>query len=256
MNKLTAHRKTVFALFLILFFAGLFGCAIGVPFSIAVLDDPAAAGPVDPYTVWLRALGEALFLLAPASVAGILLGSKVGLGAPILTGLITRAPGTSKQIRESLAPSIIVGIAIAVPGLIAIFTLPKDAFGPGMANPTPFEWLLRSLSAALTEEIFFRFGLMTLFVWIIRSILKKTAIKKPSLWIGNFLAALIFAGAHLPNILSSGQPDWNIVILVIVFNSLAGLIMGWLFIRYGLISAILAHFVADFVQYVIPRILS
>jgi len=256
MNDLAAHRKTIFALFMILFFAGLYGCAIGVPFSVAVLDDPAAGGPVDPQTVWLRALGEALFLLAPASVAGILLGSKEGLGAPILTGLITRAPGTSKQLRESLAPSILVGIAIAVPGLIAMFTLPEDAFGPGITNPTPFEWLLRSLSAALTEEIFFRFGLMTLFVWMIRLIVKKTAIEKPSLWIGNFLAALIFAGAHLPNILSSGQPDWNMVILVIVFNSLAGLIMGWLFIRYGLISAILAHFVADFVQHVIPRILS
>jgi hypothetical protein len=256
MNNLTAHRKTVFASFMILFFAGLFGCVIGVPFSIAVLDDPAAGGPVDPQTVWLRALGKALFLLAPASVIGILLGSKVGLGAPILTGLSTRAPGISKQIRESLAPSIIVGIVIAVPGLIAMFSLPEDAFGPGMANPTPFEWLLRSLSAALTEEIFFRFGLMTLFVWMIRSIVRKNTIEKPSLWIGNFLAALIFAGFHLPHILSSGPPDWNMVILVIMFNSLAGLIMGWLFIRYGLIPAILAHFVADVVQHVIPRILS
>lgn len=256
MNNLTAHRKTFFALCLTLFFAGLFGCMIGVPFTIAVLDDPAAGGPVDPQTVWLRALGEALFLLAPASVVGIWLGSKVGLGAPILTGLITRAPGASKQIRKMLTPSIAVGSALAVPGLIAIFTLAEDAFGPGMTNPTPFEWLLRSLSAALTEEIFFRLGLMTLFVWIIRLAVRRTATDKLSLWIGNFLAALIFAGAHLPHILSSGAPDWNMVISIIVFNSLGGLILGWLFMRYGLISAILAHFIADFVQHVIPRILS
>jgi len=154
-----------------------------------------------------------------------------------------------------LVPSIIVGLVIAVPGLIAWFTISKDAFGPGMANPTPVEWLLRSLSAALTEEIFFRLGLIALFVWIIRFVVRKTAIKKPSLWIGNFLAALIFAGAHLPHVLSSGSPDWNIVIMIIFFNCLAGLILGWLFIRYGLISAVLAHFIADFVQHVIPRIL-
>ncbi len=256
MNNLTADRKTVLTLFLLLFFAGLFGCMIGVPFSIAVLEDPAAGGPVNPQTVWLWALGEALFMLAPASLVGIWLGSKEGLGAPILTRLITRTPGTSKQIRSILAPSIIVGLVIAVPGLIAWFTLPEDAFGSGMTNPTPFEWLLRSLSAALTEEIFFRLGLMTLFVWIIRFVVKKKAIEKPSLWIGNFLASLIFACAHLPHVLSSGSPDWNIVIMIIVFNSLAGLIVGWLFIRYGLISAILAHFITDFVQHVIPRMLS
>ena len=214
MNNLTAHRKTVFILFLIFFFAGLFGCLIGVPFSIAVLEDPAAGGPVDPQTVWLRALGEALFMLAPASLVGIWLGSKEGLGAPILTGLIARAPGTTKQIRSILVPSIIVGLMIAVPGLIAWFTLPEDAYGPGMTNPTPFEWLLRSLSAALTEEIFFRLGLMALFVWIIRFVVRRTTIEKPSLWIGNFLAALIFACAHLPHVLSSGSPDWNMVIVM------------------------------------------
>jgi hypothetical protein len=256
MNNLKARRKTVLTLFLLLFSAGLLGCLIGVPFSIAVLDDPAAGGPVDAQTIWLRALGEALFLLAPASLVGIWLGSKEGLGAPILTGLIARTPGTSKQVRAILAPSIIVGIMIAVPGLIAWFTLPEDAFGPGMTNPTPFEWLLRSLSAALTEEIFFRLGLIALFVWIIRFVVRKTTIEKPSLWIGNSLAALIFACAHLPHVMSTVSPDWNMVIMIIVFNSLGGLILGWLFIRYGLISAILSHFIADFVQHVIPRILA
>jgi len=221
-----------------------------------VLEDPATGGPVDPQTIWLKALGEALFLLAPASAVGIWLGRKEGLGAPILTQLTARVNGTTKQIRSILVPSIIVGLVIAVPGLIAWFTLPEDTFGPGVTNPTPIEWLLRSLSAALTEEIFFRLGLIALFVWIIRFVVRKTAIEKPSLWVGNFLAALIFAGAHLPNVLSSGSPDWNMVIMIILFNSLAGLILGWLFIQYGLISAILAHFIADFVQHVIPRMLS
>jgi len=49
--------------------------------------------------------------------------------------------------------------------------------------------------------------------------LNQEPIERPSLWIGNFLAALIFAGAHLPNILSSGSPDWNMVIMIIVTTS-------------------------------------
>jgi membrane protease YdiL (CAAX protease family) len=128
-------------------------------------------------------------------------------------------------------------------------------FGPGMGNPTPLDWLLRSLSAALTEEIFFRLGLMTLFVWMIRFIVRKPAFDKPSLWIGNLLAALVFAGAHLPPSLSVDVPNWNLVVLVVVFNSLAGIVLGWLYVRYCLIAAIFAHFVADFVQHVIPRLI-
>ena len=67
------------------------------------------------------------------------------------------------------------------------------------------------------------------------------------------MAALLFAAAHLP-----GQPPdaWNPALLVplLTVNAAAGMIMGWLFMRYGLISAISAHFVADVVQLVIPRL--
>ncbi len=251
---MTPHRKTFLTLFLWLFFAGLFGCIIGVPLTIAVLEDQAGGGSVNHLTIWLKALAEALFLLAPASAVGIWLGHKVGLGAPVLTGLVNKAPGTSKQIRSFLAPSLVVGLLVAIPGLIAWFTMPRNAFGPGLANPTPFEWLLRSLSAGLTEEIFFRLGLMTLFVWIARLAVKKPDFERPSLWIGNLIAALFFAAAHLPNILSSGSPDWNMVMLVLLFNTLGGLVVGWLYMRYGLLSAVLTHFFADFIQHVMPRL--
>jgi membrane protease YdiL (CAAX protease family) len=36
----------------------------------------------------------------------------------------------------------------------------------------------------------------------------------------------------------------------------AAMIMGWLYMRYSLISAIVAHFIVDLVVYVIPRLLA
>jgi len=51
--------------------------------------------------------------------------------------------------------------------------VPKDALIPGLGNPNVLEWTLRCLSAALTEEIAFRFGAMSLFVWVIRSVVKR-----------------------------------------------------------------------------------
>jgi hypothetical protein len=214
-----------------------------VPLSIAVLNDPAAGGPINPQTVWLRALMEAVFLLAPASVLGLWLGKKVDLAK------------ISDRVHSYIIPSITVGLALALPGLAGRFMFSEGDFGPGMGNPTPLDWLLRSLSAALTEEIAFRLGLMTLFVWMIRLIVRKPAFDKPSLWIGNLLAALVFAGAHLPPILSVDVPNWNLVVLVVVFNSLAGVVMGWLYVRYCLLAAVFAHFVVDFVQHVIPRLI-
>ena len=75
------------------------------------------------------------------------------------------------------------------------------------------------------------------------------------MWIGNFLAALVFAGAHLPPILSVDVPNCGLVVVVVVFNGLAGVVMGWLYVRYCLLAAIFAHFIADVVQHVIPRLL-
>lgn len=226
-----------------LILAGLIGCAVGVPLSIAVLNDPAAGGPINPQTVWFRALMEFMFLLVPASFLGLWLGKKMD---------ITKI---SERIRSFIIPSITVGLALAIPGLIGRFIFPEGDYGPGMSNPTPFEWFLRSLSASLTEEIAFRLGLMTLFVWVIRLIVRKSSFDEPSLWIGNFLAALVFAGAHLPPVLSIDVPNWSMVVLIVVFNSFAGVVLGWLYVRYCLLAAIFAHFVADFVQHVIPRLI-
>jgi hypothetical protein len=242
-EDLRLYTRTERILLIGLILAGIIGCAAGVPFSISVLNDPAAGGPINPIMVWLRAFMEALFLLTPASVLGMWLGRKMNL---------TRI---SERVQSFIIPSIIVGLALAIPGLVGRFSIPQGDFGPGMSNPTPLEWLFRSLSAALTEEIFFRLGLMTLFVWIIRFIVKKPTFDKSSFWIGNLLAALVFAGAHLQPVLSIDVPNWNLVILIVVFNSFAGVVLGWLYVRYCLLAAIFAHFIADFVQHVIPRLI-
>jgi len=139
--------------------------------------------------------------------------------------------------------------------LLGVSSMPENARIPGWVDPTIFEVLLRCLSAALTEEIAFRFGLMTLSAWLIWLGLKRPGTHERVLWIGNLLAALLFASAHLP-----GLPPqaWNPAMLVPILsvNAAAGLIMGWLFMRYGLVSAIGAHFVADVVQGVIPRLVA
>jgi len=184
----------------------------------------------------------------PACVVGVWLGPKVGLGSG-LRELASRTPGAWETVRKGILPGTLVGLAIGAVVLLGVSSMPENARIPGWKNPTILEGLLRCLSAALTEEIAFRFGLMTFLAWVVWLGLRRPATHATPLWVGNLLAALLFAAAHLP-----GQPPeaWNPALLVpmLTFNAAAGMIMGWLFMRYGLISAISAHFVADVVQVV------
>lgn len=241
---MTNQRNDV-VLFSWLLFASLVGALIGVPWAVAVTRDPAAA--------WLQA-GSSLLQLVPACAVGVWLGPKVGLGSR-LRNFVSRTPGAWEAVREGLTPGTLVGVAIGGVVLLGASAMPEGARIPGLDNPTVFEVFLRCLSAGTTEEIAFRLGLMTLLVWVIRSGLERLAIHTTALWIGNLLAALVFGAAHLPGL----PPDaWNPALLVpiVAVNAAAGLVMGWLFMRYGLLSAIGAHAVADVVHAVIPRLVA
>ena len=231
-------------LFVWLLLAGLFGSLIGAPWSLAILRDST--------TVWLSVVMEVLFFLTPASAVGVWLGKKVGLGSR-LREFVSGMPGGREHVRLGLLPAMLVGLTLGGVGFFAQNSMPKSALIPGLEIPNTFEWFLRCLSAALTEEIFFRLGLMTLFVWVLRSIVKKPATDVPSLWVGNLLSAIVFAGAHLPQLTFHGL---SLLIPFVLFSSSAGMVMGWLYMRYGLVSAIIAHFIGDLMVYVVPRLMA
>lgn len=252
MSGLAADRRSERVLFVWLLLVGLFGGLIGVPYTIAVLMDPAAEGLVDPRAVWLSAVAEALFLLAPASAAGVWLGKRGGLGPRVLRELVSRIPGAWGHLRRALLPSMLVGLALGVLGLLKN-ELPAGALGPGLDNPNAIEYSLRCLSVALTEEILFRLGLLTFFVWAISAVAKRPAPDTLSRWGGNLLVAPMFAAAHLPHILTFGSVNWNLLIPIILFSMAASVIMGWIYVRYGLISAVVTHFAGDLVVYVMPK---
>jgi hypothetical protein len=248
-------QRTDRVLFLGLFLAGLLGSLLGVPWTLAVLGHPAAGGALDPRAVWLSAVAEALFLLAPASAAGVWLGQKIGLGPRVLRALASRLPGGREQLRRALLPTLLIGLALGVLGTFAQNAIPKSALMPGLDLPNTFETFLRTLSAALTEEIFFRLGLMTVFVWAILSVAKNPVLRLPALWTGNLLAALLFAAAHLPQVPFQNH-GWNLFLPFLLVSSGTGLVMGWLYLRYGLLSAMVAHLLVDLVVYVLPRLLA
>ncbi|MFH0761358.1 MAG: CPBP family intramembrane glutamic endopeptidase [Bacteroidota bacterium] len=244
MNDAVVSARTDKVLFIWVLFVGWFGVLMGLPWTIAVLRDNPETG------WWWEGAIDFLFFIPASAAVGVWLGKKAGLGSG-LRELVSGTPGYWKQVSLALVPGTLVGLALGTVGLISQNVMPKDVLIPELNNPNTFERLLRCLSAALTEEIAFRFGLMSIFVWIIRSVVKSPAVHTPSLWIGNLLSALVFAAAHFPQ-LELQQYGLSLLFTFVVSSTSTGMILGWLFMRYGLVSAIMAHLITDLVIYVIP----
>ena len=239
------NQKTDRVLFGWLLLASFFGVLAGVPWTLAVLRG-------HPGTAWWWEGAFSLLFLIAASAAGTWLGKRADMGSG-LRELVLGTPGCWKRLRLALVPGTLVGLALGLLGLISQGAVPKDALIPELNNPNALEWTLRCLSAALTEEIAFRFGLMSFFVWIIRSVVTKAAIHRPSLWIGNLLSALVFTAAHFPQ-LELQRYGLSLLIPFVVSSTSVGMIMGWLFMRYSLVSAIAGHLVVDLVANLLPRL--
>jgi hypothetical protein len=110
-----------------------------------------------------------------------------------------------------------------------------------------------ALESAVLEEVVFRLFVMSVVTWAIARLLKRA---KWAVAIGVFVATALFGLAHVPAWSAVTPPTAVLVAAVVLLNGLAALLLAWLFWRWGLPYAILAHFAGDLVvQSVAPRLL-
>jgi membrane protease YdiL (CAAX protease family) len=110
--------------------------------------------------------------------------------------------------------------------------------------------LLASFYGAINEEVFVRLFLLSLYVWILQSMLPKCK-RDHIIWSGILFTSLIFGIGHLPALHKLVGFSVEGVTRVIMLNGIAGIIFGYLYWRYGLISSMLAHFIADLILHVL-----
>lgn len=105
------------------------------------------------------------------------------------------------------------------------------------------------LGAAVREEILFRFFALNLLVWIVMKLARKAEPATAIVWASNVLISLIFAAAHLVpaaqllalNAIASG--------MTVALGTIAGVVLGWVYWRHGLVMAIFAHGVSGLLMY-------
>jgi hypothetical protein len=239
-------------LFLILFVLGVIGVV-----SILLIDltalvtlvrvPPGTVVPTITPAIKLLSLIQSSVLLAIAVLIGVLLSSKVGLSVPLLESI---AAGRTEV--RSVTPQIVPGLAGGAIGALSIiaasaavrpFLKPESVqriaqFGKVLPIPT------RILYGGITEELLMRWGVMTLFVWIGWRVLQRHRPKPAPLCFiaAILLSSLMFGVGHLPvALMVVPEATTALVLFVIVANSAFGVIAGFLYWRFGLESAIIAH---------------
>ncbi|MFI5115059.1 MAG: type II CAAX prenyl endopeptidase Rce1 family protein [Terriglobales bacterium] len=198
--------------------------------------------------VWVASLAasaQAALLLALFVWCGAVFASRVGLRAPVFEALVTgRSLGAA--LRPQLLPGLLGGLAVAViPWYLTSHGLIFEIHGPGSL-------LVAVFYGGITEEILMRWGLMTLLVWSGWRFLQQSSSQPSSgvVWAAIVVSAVIFGAGHLPTTrILLGHLTGTAIASVIAGGSVFGVVVGYLFWRYGLESAMVCHAVAHLLAY-------
>jgi hypothetical protein len=242
MQKVTVHKKTFFILW-----------ALSIIGSLSVL----------PYTSYLISLPSTIslwqFILFGTIQSALFFGLACWISLKLLPKTdLNPFPSIYKEhfLKNVAYPALISGISV---GLL-LFGLDRGIFstsiltGDQVASTHIPLWarLLASLYGGVSEEILLRLFFFTLIYFLVGKCLKiREGNRSLILWSVNLFVALFFGLGHLPAALHLGASSPFEISRIFVLNGAAGLVFGWLYWSRGLLTAMLAHFMADLMIHVI-----
>jgi hypothetical protein len=221
-------------------------------FSVSYTTDKNFADIFLPSTIAL------IVVSTPLAALGLLLGPRIGLGAPLLTALLKRDPGALRWAAKvaTLAAGIglSLGLLMWLLRLATLDWLPPEL--PDLGHRGAVGGLLVSISAAIGEEVWLRLGVLTILAWILVRVQGRHELTPRIAWTAIVISALAFGAIHLPQLAAAGAATSIGIIATMLGNTLVGVVCGWLFWQHGIVSAIVAHFAIDLMLHVVPALLS
>lgn len=179
----------------------------------------------------LQSAGYGLVLGA----AGIWLGKQTGLWKD-------QRHLDKKPLLITLAAAVLGGLALILPDLLVFGRYSQPILDSYAVKPS-ISYLVASVTyGGIIEEVMLRLFMMSLIAFILHKFFEKR--EKPGialLVVANIIAALLFAAAHLPAtfVLIGNSP--LIIFRCFLLNGGFGLLFGWLYRKYGLRYAMIAH---------------
>ena len=229
--------------------AGLVGVAATVPEQVRLAEG------ITPYLE--HAMGNAMppgALLAAVAVlqSAILVLVCAALGASLaqrygLVSLLAHRSGGERfraGLPAALAAALLLGLVFVVADRLLFRAVEPEFFDntAALAGPLWERLLSGVLFGGVSEEIMARWGLIPVFCWLAcRFAGSKDECSTVATCYAIVLAALLYALAQLPSTEFYAPLDDWLMVRVMVFNTAAGVVFGWLLRRYTLESAMLAH---------------
>ncbi len=242
--------------FIILFAAAVIGIACVTPYTLELTHEAfAKAQERMRQPRWVLVLlqsAQSVVLLGVATALGLLIAPRIGLGAPLLEGLLAGKDVTAQAL-VMVAPALLLGIGSSAVMLLLEITVfwPRLPQAMRESFPIPKLWkrLLASVYGGVNEEILLRLFLLSLLAWLIGFVwrLPNGHPTLGALWLATILAAVIFGLGHLPATAALVKLTPLLIVRAILLNGVVGVATGYLYWRYGLEAAVLAHFSADIV---------
>ena len=232
--------------------AAVAGEVLKLPYGLAststdpwrILHEPLAL------TRLVVVLGSLYFVLA---WLGVLAANRIGFSKPLIAGSTGHARN-AQAVTSAILLSLVAGAACGTLLFVAALFVPVTPPSPALTWPVA---LLGSLGAGLNEEVLFRLFLMSVFAWIIVAISRRSMPNDSMVWLAIVTSSLLFAAAHLPQGRFVGPLTPIMVAYIIVGNSAAGGLFGWLFWRRGIVAAVIAHVTTDIIlKVILPGIAS
>jgi len=196
-------------------------------------------------------------LAALFAAGGAWASAHTGLGTPFFQALLNGGAAIG-ELKTQMLPALGIGVGGALTFLLLYYLV----FRPRLdaQTVTAMEHLRmrnglagRMLYGGIVEEVMFRFGCMNLLVWGFQALTGSQG--WTAIWLAIIVSGVLFGLGHIPSYLQAGckRSLWFYAAEV-ALNLWAALVFGWLFARYGLLAAMVAHALFHLVWYPFDRI--
>lgn len=222
------------------FFTGIF-VLDGYPAELRqhLLDELTASGlgefPADILMGVITAMQAAGYGIV-LGAAGIWLGKKIGLWKD-------EKKITKKPLSASVIVAIIGGLMPILSDLLFFGNYSQMIMDSYSVKPTVSYLIAAVIYGGVIEEVMLRLFWLSLVAFVLWKVFERKK-ERPTTWVlivANLLAALLFAAGHLPATAAMLGLSPMLVCRCFLLNGGLGLLFGWLYRKYGLRYAMIAH---------------
>jgi hypothetical protein len=243
--------------FAILMVGAVVGSIALIPYSFRLLRSSARkkSPKVAPKTLALLSCIQNVVLGAVTIGVGLFVAHKIGLGAPAIGAIVagTSAPYSLTHIvLYSIILGIIIGLFTTVVDLAYLPRWPKQVLDAAKSTSL-LENFYACFYGGFNEEYLARLFGVSIVAWLLSHIGHHTS-NAPAIWVmwvSIIVMAFLFAVGHLPALKGLvGKISGLMVSRTLVLNIPLAVICGWLYWKYGIEAAIIAHFTSDVIYHV------